>query len=97
MAVTGQVVITGCLDGTCQETYTFGRDDEDAFLGLLPGIVLDPEAPHRISVTLADADRRALLEIDREVELKEYRPNGKGCDPVCYRASIVIGREDLPG
>jgi len=95
LAVTGPVVITGCVDGACQETHTFGREAGNAFLGLLPGVVLDPDAPHRVSVTLVNADRRTLLELDRGIELDEYRPTGGGCDPVCYRGSLAIGPGDL--
>ncbi|MER5183329.1 hypothetical protein ABT009_34145 [Streptomyces sp. NPDC002896] len=91
----GSLVARLCVQEVC-ESRTVARNDD----GPAPytSVVLDEDigevtVPVRFTVTSRDDGKRVLFDERTEVELRKSQPNGEGCAPTLFRATLTADPE----
>jgi hypothetical protein len=54
---------------------------------------IDREKRVRVKLRVMDSDGEVIHRDRRRVRLQRIQPNGPGCPPVCYRASLGLDRK----
>jgi hypothetical protein len=92
----GPLVARLCVRQVCESTTVTGKGDAAA--PRTTGVTLAEESgevtvPVRFTVTSRGDRERLLFDARTEVELRTHRPNGKGCPPTLFRASLTAHPE----
>ncbi len=76
-----------CLNREC---HTFPRRTD---LAEVDKNSIDRAKRVRVKLRVMDSDGEIIHRDRRRVRLERVRPNGSGCPPVCYRASLGLDRK----
>jgi hypothetical protein len=90
----GSLVARLCVQEVC-ESRTVANSDDPA---PLTDVVLDEAigevtVPVRFTVTSRDDGKRVLFDERTDVELRKLQPNGEGCTPTLFRATLTADLE----
>ena len=89
----GQFEFEACVDDLCESAkLTIGLNGPR---GQMPEVsaesgTFDPDEPHGVTLSVADADGILYFTSQPAVEFEEFKPNGPRCAPTCAIALIAI-------
>lgn len=79
--------VTVCLEDRCRR---FERGSGGPLLAMVEDRSLRSERRVRVRVVVRGRGGRRLLRAQRTVMLRRTQPNGPGCEPVCFQASLRL-------
>jgi hypothetical protein len=88
------VDVTTCADDVCATssiTIAMAAPDQSTF-GVGGSLILDETRERDVNVTFemkSTTDGTVIVEASGIVRLRRSQPNGSGCEPVCYGASLT--------
>lgn len=96
----GTYRVKACIDATCSEAEIrvphqgAGTSGDLLIDGEADRVVLtlpedDYAGPHTVSLSLEDPDG-GRIEVEADVEFERLQPNGAGCEPVCWQATVTL-------
>lgn len=97
--------VEACIDGQCESATVVVPPAQGAAIGagVSGSLVLDPQQDivtvrliggdysgmHTLSLTLTGPDGQRT-EIESDTEFERSQPNGPGCEPVCWQATVRV-------
>jgi len=97
--------VEACLNGVCESATVEVPPGQGAAMGagVAGALVLDPQRDlvvltlpggdyggmHTVSLTLTGPDGQRT-EIESDTEFERSQPNGLGCEPVCWQATVRV-------
>lgn len=90
----GSLVARLCVQEVCESRSVANSDDPAPFTGVaLDEDIGEVTMPVRFTVTSRDDGRRVLFDERTDVELRKSQPNGEGCEPTVFRATLTADPE----
>ena len=81
-----------CVAGSCQTDDLNSRQGGPYRDGSAPAAAFRVKRTAQVTVILESADHIKLMAAGGSVRFRRVAPNGVKCGPVCYIASVEIGR-----